>query len=139
VTGSVAVLRVWLRVRRWVWLRVWLGPGFMDRAGAVAAVAAAGGADPGVAAVGVLVDLPAAFVLEAVVVPAQALQVVGGGAAAGGEGDAVVEVGELGGPVAAGEPAGAIPQPDIPVQRRRRRVPVRITDRWVVDDPNVQA
>jgi hypothetical protein len=91
-----------------------------------------------VAAVGVLVDLPAAFVLEAVVVSAQAVQIVGGGAAAGGEGDAVVEVGELGGPVAAGESAGAIPEPDVPVQRSRRCVSVWITDWWLVGDPNVE-
>jgi hypothetical protein len=62
------------------------------------------------------VDLPAAFVLEAVVVSAEAPQVGRGGSAAGGERDPVVEVGEFGGSVAAGELAGAIPQSDISVQ-----------------------
>lgn len=76
----------------------------------------AGGADPGVSAVGVGDDLPATFVLEAVVVTAQAPQIGRGGAPTGGERDPVVDVGELRWTVAPWKLAGAIPQPDISVQ-----------------------
>jgi hypothetical protein len=69
------------------------------------------------AAVGVAVHGPVAFVFEAVVVSAEAVQVVCGGLGAGGEWFAVVEVGELGGPVAAGESAGSVAEADVAVQR----------------------
>jgi hypothetical protein len=80
----------------------WLG------VGVVVAVLAAGGAGPGLAAVGVAVDGPVALVFEAVVVSAEAVEVVCGGFAAGGEGFAVVDVGEFGGPVADESAWGAV-------------------------------
>lgn len=89
-------------------------------------------------AVGVLVDLPATLVLETVVMPTQTLQVVRDRAPTSGERDTMIEIGELGRPIAAGEPASAIPQPDIPIQRSRRRVLIRITVRRLVGDPNVE-
>src|SRR4051812_40668143 len=63
--------------------------------GVVVAVLAARGAGPGLAAVGVAPHGPVAFVLEAVMMAAQAVQVVRGGPAAGGERFTVVHVGEL--------------------------------------------
>ena len=112
-----------------VLLGVWVG--------VVVAVLAAGGAGPGLAAVGVAVHGPVAFVLEAVVVSAEAVQVVWGGLAAGGERFAVVDVGELRGPVAAGESAGPVPEPDVAVQRGCRGVFVGVAGWWLVGDPDV--
>src|SRR4051794_12830998 len=74
-----------------------VGCGWLLGVGVVVAVLAAGGAGPGLAAVGVAAHGPVAFVLEAVVVSAEAVQVVRGGAAAGGERFAVGDVGGLGG------------------------------------------
>jgi hypothetical protein len=79
------------------------------------------------------------LVLEAVVVSAEAVEVVGGGFAAGGEGFAVVDVGVLGGPVAAGEAAGAVAEPDVAVECGRRGVFVRVAGWWLVGDPDVDA
>src|SRR4051812_24714600 len=63
------------------WVRWWVVDGW------VVAVVAAGGAGPGPAAVGVGVDLPAAFVLEAVVVPTETPEVGRGGTSTGSERD----------------------------------------------------
>lgn len=72
-------------------------------------------------------------------VPAQAVQIVRGGAAAFGEGDAVVHIGELGRLVAPGELAGPIAQADEAIGRGIRRVPVRLSSRWLVADPKAES
>jgi hypothetical protein len=74
-------------------------------------------------------------VLEAVMVAAEAVEIVRGGAAAFCEGDTVVDIGELGRLVAPGELAGSIAQADEAIGRSIRRVPVWFPGRWLVAEP----
>ena len=67
------------------------------------------------------------------------MQVVGGGAAAFGEGDAVVEVGELGGLIATRELAGAIAQSNVAVHGGGWGVGIWIASGWFVGDADVDA
>ena len=77
--------------------------------------------------------------LEAMVVPAQAMKIASSCAATGGEGRAVVEVGEFRRTSASGELAGPIAEADVTVDRRGGGVCVEVPGGWLVGDADVDA
>lgn len=79
-------------------------------------------------------DGPVTAVFEAVVVPAEAVQIVRCRFAAGLEGVPVVDVGVDGRAVAAGESARAVAAPDVVRQGVGRGVSAGVAGRWLVDE-----
>jgi hypothetical protein len=76
-------------------------------------------------------------VFEAVVMATQAMEVIRRGAAALGEGNAMVEIGVLGWTVAPRELAGPVTQADVLVDLRGRYVPVGSSGRWFIGESDI--